>query len=85
MLMTMTSHDQESHFVSYFRCLNLMQWCHLLYCWHDVTIMPVPMAPNFQKNNVAPHADHLDPRNAMVPLTQLLASHDARAGAKRVT
>ena len=45
-------------------------------------MMPVlvPVASYDQKSHVAPHVDHLDLRNAMVPLV-LSMSHDANTNA----
>ena len=38
-----------------------------------------------RKSHAAPHFDHLDPRNAMVPLMMLLASGNADASTNGVT
>ena len=53
-----------------------MQWCQWWYCWHHVMWIPAPMVSHNQKYYVAPDFSCLDLRNAMVPLTTLLASHD---------
>ena len=38
-----------------------------------------------QKGNVSPHFNHLDPRNAVVPLMLLLASHESNASTTGIT
>ena len=45
-----------------------MQWCYWWYHWHHVTLMLAPMVLHDQKSHVAHHFDHLDLRNAVVPL-----------------
>ena len=48
-------------------------------------MMPVSMASNNEKSHLVPLIYFIDLRNAMVPLTILFASHDAKAGANGVT
>ena len=43
---------------------------------------PVPVASHDQKSHVAPHSDHLELTNAVVPLTLPSASHDTNATIK---
>ena len=47
--------------------------------------MPTLMVSHDEKNHVAPHFNCLDLRNAMVPLTTLLASCDTTTGGNGVT
>ena len=42
------------------------------------------MTSHDKKGTIAPHFDHLDLRNAMVPLTMLLASYDANSMANGI-
>ena len=44
-----------------------------------------PVASHDQKSHVAPHFDHLDLGNAMLPLTMSLASCDVSTGTNGVT
>ena len=63
-------------FVLHLNCLdlrNVLVQC----CSHDVTPMPDPMASHDQKSHVAPDFKYLYLRNAILPLTVMLASYDA--------
>ena len=50
-----------------------------------MTLILMPMASHEEKSHVAPHFDHLDLRNSMVPLKMLSASHDIGTIANGVT
>ena len=52
---------------------------------HNVMLTPVPMASHEQKSYVMPHFNHLDLRNAMVPLTIISALCDASASSNGIT
>ena len=56
-----------------------MQWCHWQCCQHHMMLMPGPFASHDQKSNVALHFDHLDLRNAIMPLILILAPCDTSA------
>ena len=45
----------------------------------------VPMGTHDQKCHAAPHLNHLDLRNTLVPLMMQLASQDSDTGANLVT
>ena len=58
------------------------QWCHCWCFWHHAVPIPVPVVSHDQKSNV-PY--FLDLRNAMVPLTVMLASCDDNTGGNGVS
>ena len=61
-----------------------IQWCHLWCPLQHVMPVQVPDASH-ELNHVAPHINHLDQRNAVVPFTMLSASCDADTGANGIT
>ena len=48
-----------------------MWWCLWWWYWHHVMLMLVPMVSHDQKSPVAPHFNHHDLRNTMLPLMML--------------
>ena len=76
------SHDQKPRK----SCYILFQSCWAKECngdskkchWHHVMLMLAPMVAYDQKGHVAHNFNYLDLRNAMVPLTKLLASCDVK-------
>ena len=48
------------------------------------TLMPVSKVSHDKKSHIGPHFNCLELRFTLVPLTALLASHDANAGANDV-
>ena len=51
----------------------------------DNTTGMMPILAHGQESHVEPHFDHLDIRNAVVPLMMSLVSLDADAGANDIT
>ena len=61
-----------------------MQWCHWWCCLHCLIWILTPVMSHCQIHDVAPHFKYLGLRNAMVPLTILLACYGADTTANGV-
>ena len=56
---------------------------HLLFYWYHVLLMPMEL--HDQKSHIVPHFNHLDVRDAMMPLMVPSGSPDANASANGIT
>ena len=56
-----------------------MEWCHLWYCWHHMTLTLASMALHDQRNSVVHYFNHLDLIKTMVLLTMPSCASDTSA------